>query len=69
MQRISESVKEAVITGVPMLVFMATNFVKGPWLNTIIMNQIGEDGMAVLRSATMFADRGNAYRRNHWCNS
>ena len=40
-------VKEAVITGVPMLVFMATNFVKALGLNTIIMNQIGEDGMAV----------------------
>ncbi len=40
-------VKEAVVTGVPMLVFMATNFVKALGLNTIIMNQIGEDGMAV----------------------
>lgn len=39
--------KEAVITGVPMLVFMATNFVKALGLNTIIINQIGEDGMAV----------------------
>lgn len=39
--------KEAVVTGVPMLVFMATNFVKALGLNTIIMNQIGEDGMAV----------------------
>ena len=35
------------VTGVPMLVFMATNFVKALGLNTIIMNQIGEDGMAV----------------------
>ena len=35
-------VKEAVVTGVPMLVFMATNFVKALGLNTIIMNQIGE---------------------------
>ena len=40
-------VREAVVTGVPMLVFMATNFVKALGLNTIIMNQIGEDGMAV----------------------
>ena len=39
--------KEAVITGVPMLVFMATNFIKALGLNTIIINQIGEDGMAV----------------------
>lgn len=30
-----------------MLVFMATNFIKALGLNTIIMNQIGEDGMAV----------------------
>ena len=40
-------IKEAIITGVPMLVFMATNFIKSLGLNTIIMNQIGEDGMAV----------------------
>ena len=40
-------IKEAVVTGVPMLVFMATNFIKALGLNTIIMNQIGEDGMAV----------------------
>ena len=40
-------IREAVITGVPMLVFMATNFIKALGLNTIIMNQIGEDGMAV----------------------
>lgn len=39
--------KEAVVTGVPMLVFMATNFIKALGLNTIIINQIGEDGMAV----------------------
>ncbi len=39
--------KEAVITGVPMLVFMATNFIKALGLNTIIINQIGEEGMAV----------------------
>ena len=39
--------KEAIVTGMPMLVFMATNFVKALGLNTIIMNQIGEDGMAV----------------------
>ncbi len=38
---------EAVVTGVPMLVFMATNFVKALGLNTIIMNQTGEEGMAV----------------------
>ena len=38
---------EAVITGVPMLVFMATNFIKALGLNTIIINQIGEEGMAV----------------------
>ena len=40
-------IKEAVVTGVPMLVFMAANFIKAFGLNTIIMNQIGEDGMAV----------------------
>lgn len=40
-------IKEAIITGVPMLVFMATNFIKSLGLNTIIMNQIGEEGMAV----------------------
>ena len=40
-------IKEAVVTGVPMLVFMATNFIKALGLNTIIMNQIGEEGMAV----------------------
>lgn len=39
--------REAVVTGVPMLVFMATSFVKALGLNTIIINQIGEDGMAV----------------------
>ena len=40
-------IKEAVVTGVPMLVFMATNFIKALGLNTIIINQIGEEGMAV----------------------
>lgn len=40
-------IKEAIITGVPMLVFMATNFIKSLGLNTIIMNQVGEEGMAV----------------------
>ena len=40
-------IKEAVVTGVPMLVFMATNFVKALGLNTIIMNQTGEEGLAV----------------------
>lgn len=40
-------IKEAIITGVPMLVFMATNFIKSLGLNTVIMNQIGEEGMAV----------------------
>lgn len=39
--------KEAVVTGIPMLVFMVTNFVKALGLNTIIMNQTGEEGMAV----------------------
>lgn len=39
--------REAVVTGVPMLVFMATSFIKALGLNTIIINQIGEDGMAV----------------------
>lgn len=39
--------KEAVVTGVPTLVFMITNFIKSLGLNTIIINQIGEDGMAV----------------------
>lgn len=40
-------IKEAVVTGIPMLIFMAENFVKALGLNTIIMNLIGEDGMAV----------------------
>ena len=40
-------IREAVVAGVPMLVFMATNFIKVLGLNTIIMNQIGEEGMAV----------------------
>ena len=40
-------IKEAVVTGIPMLIFMAANFVKALGLNTIIMNLIGEDGMAV----------------------
>lgn len=40
-------IKEAVVTGVPMFVFMATSFIKALGLNTIIMNQIGEEGMAV----------------------
>ena len=48
--------KEAVITGVPMLVFMATNFVKALGLNTIIMNQIGEDGMAKRKPSTVDKD-------------
>lgn len=39
--------KEAVVAGVPMLVFMATNFIKSLGLNTIIIHQTGEDGMAV----------------------
>ena len=39
--------REAVVTGIPMLVFMATSFIKALGLNTIIINQIGEDGMAV----------------------
>ena len=39
--------KEAIVTGVPMFVFMATNFVKALGLNLIIMNLIGEAGMAV----------------------
>ena len=39
--------KEAIVTGVPMLVFMATNFVKALGLNLIIMHLIGEVGMAV----------------------
>ena len=39
--------KEAVVTGVPMFIFMAANFVKAFGLNTIIMHMIGEDGMAV----------------------
>lgn len=40
-------IKEAVVTGAPMLIFMAANFVKAFGLNTIIMHMIGEDGMAV----------------------
>ena len=40
-------IKEAIVTGIPMLVFMTTNFVKALGLNTIIMNQTGEEGMAV----------------------
>lgn len=39
--------KEAIVAGVPMLVFMATNFIKSLGLNTIILHQTGEDGMAV----------------------
>ena len=39
--------KEALVAGVPMLVFMATNFIKSLGLNTIILHQTGEDGMAV----------------------
>ena len=39
--------KEAVVAGVPMLVFMATNFIKSLGLNTIIIHQTGEEGMAV----------------------
>lgn len=39
--------KEAFITGVPMLIFMAANFVKALGLNSIIMSQLGEEGMAV----------------------
>lgn len=39
--------KEAIVAGVPMLVFMATNFIKALGLNTIIIHQTGEDGMAV----------------------
>ena len=39
--------KEALVAGVPMLVFMATNFIKSLGLNTIIIHQTGEDGMAV----------------------
>ena len=35
-------IKEAIVTGVPMLIFMAANFIKALGLNTIIMNQIGE---------------------------
>ena len=42
-----EILKEAVVTGVPMFVFMATSFIKALGLNTIIMNQTGEEGMAV----------------------
>lgn len=40
-------IKEAIITSMPMLIFMATNFVKALGLNMIIMNLIGEEGMAV----------------------
>lgn len=40
-------IKEAIVAGVPMLVFMATNFIKSLGLNTIIIHQTGEDGMAV----------------------
>ncbi len=40
-------IKEALVAGVPMLVFMATNFIKALGLNTIILHQTGEDGMAV----------------------
>ena len=39
--------KEALVAGIPMLVFMATNFIKSLGLNTIIIHQTGEDGMAV----------------------
>ena len=40
-------IKEALVAGIPMLVFMATNFIKSLGLNTIIIHQTGEDGMAV----------------------
>ena len=40
-------IKEAIVAGVPMLVFMATNFIKSLGLNTIIIHQTGEEGMAV----------------------
>lgn len=40
-------IKEAVVTGIPMLVFMATNFIKALGINMIIINLIGDDGLAV----------------------
>ena len=40
-------IKEAVVTGIPMLVFMATSFIKALGINMIIINLIGDDGLAV----------------------
>lgn len=40
-------IKEAIVTGIPMLVFMATNFIKALGINMIIINLIGDDGLAV----------------------
>lgn len=42
-------IKEAVVTGIPMLIFMAANFVKALGLNTIIMNLIGEKDYVGIR--------------------
>lgn len=46
--------KEAIITGVPMLIFMAANFVKALGLNTIIMNSWVRKVWQYLLSATMY---------------
>ena len=40
-------IKEAIVTGIPMLVFMATSFIKALGINMIIINLIGDDGLAV----------------------
>ena len=45
--------KEAIITGVPMLIFMAANFVKALGLNTIIMNSWARKVWQYLLSVTM----------------
>lgn len=39
--------KEALVTGAPVFVFMAMSFVKSLGLNMIIMNLTGQDGMAI----------------------
>lgn len=39
-------IKEAIVTGV-LCLFSATNFIKALGLNTIIMNQIGEEGGSI----------------------
>ena len=40
-------IKEALVTGVPVFVFMTMSFVKSLGLNTIIVSLTGQDGMAI----------------------